>query len=225
MIYKVDQTAQASRYFSKEVRYSQIDWSRLDQIIDAFRQRILDWYAEPAAELAKNGHFAFAVMALNCLLIDTLSQFASGKDSSAASEFKKFIRNRLPSVYSCQLRTSIQHDDGKRQDTLADVADVLYHGYRCGILHQAHIPPYGGVDPGAAHAAQVIVPGLAKYNTTGLDCPTVILNPLLLLKDVRTSFEQYIGELKDRDTKHDQLRANFKSKFSSSFGIDVTGAV
>ena len=225
MIYEVDQTAQASRYFSKEVRYSQIDWSSLDGIVDAFKQRILDWYSEPAAELAKNGHFAFAVMALNCLQIDTLSQFVSGKDSSDASEFKKFIRGRLPSVYSCQLRTSIQHDDGSRQKTLTDVADVLYHGYRCGILHQAHIPPYGGVDPGASHAAQVIIPGLAKYKSTGLNCPMVTLNPLLLLNDVRAAFEQYLSELKDRDTKHDQLRANFKSKFSSSFGVDVTGAV
>ena len=86
MIYEVDQSSQASRYFSKEVRYSQVDWSSLDQIVDAFRQRILDWYAEPAAELPKNGHFAFAVMAFNCLLIDTLSQFVGGKHSSAASE-------------------------------------------------------------------------------------------------------------------------------------------
>lgn len=225
MFYEVDLTAQASRYFSKEVRYSQIDWANFDQIVDAFSQRILDWYVEPATELAKNGHFAFSVMALNCLLIDTLSQFVSGKEASSASEFKKFIRERLPSVYSCQLRTPIQHDDGKRTAAaLTDIADVLYRGYRCGILHQAHIPPYGGVDPGQPHAAQVINPGLVKYKATSSDCPTVLLNPLILFRDVRAAYDLYLIELKNRDAKFDQSRANFKSKFSRSFGVDVTGA-
>lgn len=94
MIYEINQTAQANRYFSKKTLYSQIDWSSLDDVVDAYRQRILDWYAEPAAELAKNGHFAFALMALNCLLIDTLSQFVEGKDSSSKGEFKKFIQDK-----------------------------------------------------------------------------------------------------------------------------------
>lgn len=71
----------------------------------------------------------------------------------------------------------------------------------------------------------MVIPGLAKYKATGQDCPAVILNPLLLLKDVRAAFELYLSELKDRDSKHDLLRANFKSKFSSSFGVDVSGAV
>ena len=224
MIYEVDQAAQANRYFSKEVRYSQIDWSNLDQIVDAYRQRIQDWYLGPAKELAKNGHFAFSVMALNCLLIDTLSQFVAGIDSSKPAEFKKFICKRLPSTYSCKLKTTIQHDDGKQTATLADVADVLYHGFRCGILHQAHIPPYGGVDPGADHAARAEVSGLVKYKSSGADCPSVIVNPLTLLEDLDETFEAYLRELKDRDPKNDQLRANFKKKFSTSFGIDVNTA-
>ncbi len=31
MIYEVDQAARANRYFSKEKRYSQIDWSNLNE--------------------------------------------------------------------------------------------------------------------------------------------------------------------------------------------------
>lgn len=225
MIYEVNPAAQANRYFSSAVRYSQIDWSDLDQIIDAFRQRIHDWYLDPATELAKNIHFAFSVMALNCLLIDTLSQFVSGKNSSKIPEFTDFIRKRLPEVYSSRLQPSIRHYDGKHKEReLADVADALYYGFRCGILHQAHVLPYGGVVPRASEPVHIEASGLLRYKDSGLDCPVVIVDPLTLLDDLSKSFEVYLDELKDRDPKNDSLRARFKDKFSSSFGIDVSSA-
>lgn len=221
MIYLVDPVAQASRHFSKEIKYSQITWSKLDQVVDAFRQRIADWYLDPANELAKNGHFAFSVMALNCLLIDTLSQFEAGIDSSDRSKFKGFIRTRLPSAYSQPVTPNIRHEDG-RSAVVEDVADALYHGFRCGILHTAHITPYGGVDPGASTPVRVEPSGKVKYKDTGTDCPSVIINPLILLKDVTAAFEKYIREL--MDPSKTALRDNFKKKFSTSFGVDLSAA-
>ena len=197
MIYEVQEAARANRYFSKEVRYSQIDWSRLDSIVQAYRQRIYDWYLDPARELAKNIHFAFSVMALNCLLIDTLSQFVSGTDSSTAEGFKQFIRDRLPDRYSSKLETPIHHDDGKKKTKLKDVADVIYHGFRCGILHQAHITPYGGIDPSNDAAVRFGLFGLLRYKPTGTECPSVILNPRTLLDDLQRAFDVYLEELND----------------------------
>jgi hypothetical protein len=223
MIYEVQEAARANRYFSKEVRYSQIDWSSLQSIIRAYRQRIYDWYLDPARELAKNVHFAFSVMALNCLLIDTLSQFVSGTDSSTAKAFKQFIRERLPDRYSSRLEIPIAHNDGKKA-TLVDIADVIYHGFRCGILHQAHITPYGGVDPGTDEAVRSGLFGLLRYKATGAECPSVILNPLILLNDLQEAFDVYLEELNDRRGNNDRLRENFKAKFSGSFGVDITAA-
>lgn len=224
MIYEVDKAAQANRFFSKEVLYSQIDRSDLGQIVDAYRQRIHDWYLNPAKELAKNVHFAFSVMALNCLLIDTLSQFMAGIDSSSKNEFKNLIRNKLPDIYSSKIDPPIRHQDGTRKEDLCDIADVLYHGFRCGILHQAHIPPYGGVAPGANNAIQQTTSGLVKYKDSGADCPSVIVNPLMLLEDLEKVFEIYLRDLSERDPKTAELRENFKRKFSTSFGIDVSAA-
>lgn len=224
MIYEVQEAARANRYFSKEVRYSQIDWSSLQSIILAYRQRIYDWYLDPARELAKNVHFAFSVMALNCLLIDTLSQFVSGTDSSTARAFKQFIHEKLPDRYSSRLETPITHDDGKKKTTLMDIADVIYHGFRCGILHQAHITPYGGVDPGTDEAVRYGLFGLLRYKADGAECPSVILNPLILLDDLQGAFDSYIDELNDRRGHNDRLRENFKAKFSGSFGVDITAA-
>jgi len=220
IFYELDQVAQAKRYFSKYLRYSDIDWTNLDQIVDAYRQRIQDWYLDPARELAKIWDFAFSVMALNCLLIDTLSQFVAGIDSSNSNQFKEFISKRLPSTYSSELKTPIQHDDGSRTKprTLRNVADVLYHGFRCGILHQAHIPPYCGVALGVAvceFSEQI------RYKASGVYCTSVVVDPLALREALDEAFEVYLRELKDRDLKNNPLRENFKRKFSNSFGIDI----
>lgn len=212
----------AVRFFDKDRLYVDINWFRFDQVVDAFRKRIQDWYLDPAHELAKNGHFAFAVMALNCLLIDTLSQFVHGRTSSAAIAFKQFLRDYLPN-YAVGLTVPITHYDGKTTQ-LGDVADVLYHGFRCGILHQAHVTPYGLIDPGQKQAVQIEPSGYVKYAASNADCPSVTINPLMLLTDLSTVFQDYVQDLNRHDPKHDQLRANFKVKFSSAFGVDVSSA-
>jgi hypothetical protein len=225
MFYEVDPAARAKRFFSSKVQYSEIEWSDLDQIVEAYRQRIQDWYLDPARELSKNIHFAFSVMALNCLLIDTLSQFMAGEPSSG-DFFKEFIQKRLPATYSRKLKKPIEHFDGKGKQAkaLEDMSSVLYHGFRCGILHQAHIPPYGGVVPGSEFAVVDGDYGLVKYKKSGADCPSVMVDPLSLLDDLERAFETYLQDLKDRDPKNDPLRTNFKRKFSVSFGIDISTA-
>jgi hypothetical protein len=231
MPYEIDQDTQKKRYFSAQVKYSDIDWLILDEILDAYRERIKNWYLDPAKELAKNPHFAFSVMALCCLLIDTLSQFVAGADSSSGQKFKEFIRTRLPATYSRKLKTPIEHYDGSKRKKnqaapdyiLEYMSDVLWHGFRCGILHQAHIPPYGGVAPGTSDAAREIS-GAAKYKASGADCAGIIVNPFKLLEDLEEAFDAYFRELKDRDQKQDQLRENFKKKFSTSFGVDISTA-
>lgn len=205
--------------FSKEFRYSDIDWGDLNEIVRAYRTRLLDWYLDPAAELAKNPHFAFSVMALNCLLIETLGQLVF--DRSGRYAFKSFVREHLPVVYSAPLGKRIKHcEPGKKPKMLKDVADVLYHAFRCGILHQAHLPPYAGVDPELGTPVEVRALGLVKYQATGDDCPSVVLNPRILLVDLRRAFEEYFAALVDPVTE-EKYRENFKSRFSSSFGIDI----
>ena len=225
MFYEVTPSEQPYRYFSSQVRYSQIDWSKLDAVVDAFKLRLDDWYLGPARELAQNIHSAFSVMALNCLLIDALSQFVAGELSSTGSGFKRFIRTRLPPAYYAELPTPIRHYDGSRpEQALCDVADVLYHGFRCGILHQAHISPYGGIIP-QAPAIRIEQSGAVRYKDSQAACPSVIVDPLTMLADLSVALDMYLRELKDRDANYDALRDAFRKKFSSSFGVDVYEAV
>jgi hypothetical protein len=219
------EAVQSQRYFDRDRRYSEIKWSSLSKVVDAFEKRMNDWYLEPIRSLrAASGHYAFAVMALNCLLIDTLSQFESGSTESSAGAFKKYIHKRLKK-FAGPVKYKIDYqrmDHGKlKTKQFSDIAEVLYTGFRCGILHQAHVPLYGSIRP-ANHRVSQRKSGLAVYAQSKTPCPSVIVNPWKLFEDLEHAFQRYVDELKDPATKHDQLRDNFKKKFNDSFGVDIS---
>ena len=37
---------QADRYFTRTKRYSDVDWTKLDSVVEAFAERIADWFDE-----------------------------------------------------------------------------------------------------------------------------------------------------------------------------------
>jgi hypothetical protein len=197
-------------------------------VIEAFEERINDWYLEPVRGMKSvSGHFAFAAMAVNCLLIDMLSQFAKGLPESDGAEFKLYLKN-TPQLakYAVGLAQPIDYQKYDRRTRtwvvkkLKTVADVLWVSFRCGILHQAHAPLYCRVDPGGPPVVGE-ASGRATYAATKTDCPCVTINPWILFADLETAFRQYVADLKNRDARYDPLRTGFKDKCTDSFGIDI----
>lgn len=92
--------------------------------IDIFTSRFNERYFNPIKKLLKcprkNG---FAIMALNCLLIDTFYQFENGVNSTSIHNKEKyvsFLLNNLSSIIASE-----------------DIAIKFYKSIRCGILHSA----------------------------------------------------------------------------------------
>jgi hypothetical protein len=207
-----------NRYFGKSIHYKQIDFAHLSSIIPAFEQRITDWYISPADLLAADWHNAFSVAAFDCLLIDTLAQFDAGASQSAKTMFIEYVKKTFP-----QFRTPLPAPikrPGKADITLP--AEVLYFAFRCGILHEAHIPPYAQMipEPGIVRAQAT---GIATY-PDGTDCCAVILDPLRLYSEIKTVFKKYLSSLLDPAPLNDLLRINFKKKFTANYGIDIMSA-
>src|ERR1019366_2899813 len=100
---------QNARAFRRGKPYDQVNWNDFREVVNEFHGRIDDWYILPTKELVKHnegGHFVFPVMAINCLLIDTLSQYYYGTDrspnetrnsfpESSEAKFKDFLVARL----------------------------------------------------------------------------------------------------------------------------------
>jgi len=100
---------------------------------------------------------------------------------------------------------------------------VLYHAFRCGIVHEAHVAPYGLVN-GGVRVVEFRPSGYTHYAATGADCPAVVINPWLLHDQVKAALAGYVANLKDHDAKFNELRDKFKHKFTESFGVDIQGA-
>jgi hypothetical protein len=207
------------RHFSRSNLYVNIDWARLSSIVPAFMDRITDWYIGPGSALAADWHNAFAVMAIDCLLIDTLAQFDQGEPESNGRMFVDYVKDKLPEFapnLPAPIRRPTRHD-------LETGADVLYSGFRCGIVHEAHIPPYAAINPEPG-IVRYVASGHATY-ADGSNCPAVFVDPIRLFRKLEGVFEEYIANLLDPDPAHDRLRRMFKRKFTSNYVIDIMGAV
>jgi hypothetical protein len=219
---------QNTRAFRRSTPYDQINWNNFGEVIDAFHGRIDDWYILPIKELINHkdgGHYAFAVMALNCLLIDMMSQFYYGTLTSSKNKFMNFVHDRTPKLAG-NLPIQINQPKSfhnKNGDPLTKYEDVLYTGFRCGILHQAHVPLYG-VLYGAPGPFDFKKDGVTQYSN-GADCPTVICHPSEVFKEIETAFLQYLDELLDPNPKFSNLRQHFKIKFEDSFGVTINTTI
>ena len=207
-----------NRHFSGQILYNQIDWMRLDSIIPAFQARLSEWYILPAKELAMEWHNAFSVAALDCLLIDTLSQFRKGTLESSRSVFIGFVEDSFPQ-FKVNLPAIIRR---KTRPPIKTLAEALYFAFRCGILHEAHIPPYCQILP-EPNIVRAEASGIATY-ADATACCAVILDPMEMLKALEVVFESYINNLLDPDPRHNRVRMDFKTKFEASFGINIDAA-
>lgn len=219
---------QNARAFRRMTRYDQINWNDFTAVVDAFHGRIDDWYILPTKELINHkdgGHYSFAVMALNCLLIDTMSQFYYGLLTSSGKKFKDFVRDRIPKLAG-NLPTQINQPVSPHNhngDPLSTYEEVLYTGFRCGILHQAHVPLYG-VLSGVPTPFAFQNNGTTQY-AAGPDCPSVICHPRKVFGEVETAFLQYLDDLLNPDPKFNGLRQHFKTKFEDSFGVTINTTI
>lgn len=229
---------QNARAFRRTTPYDQIRWNDFREVVNAFHGRIDDWYILPTKELINHkegGHYAFAIMALNCLLIDTLSQYYYGNDpspterangqkgslESSGAKFKDFLVERLkhrtgPLPAPIKQPVTSKNPKGK---PLVTYEDALWSGFRCGILHQAHIPLYG-VLYGIQNVLDCQPAGVTKYSD-GTDCPTVICFPQRLFDELETAFIKYLDDLLNPDLAYKDLRQRFKAKFEDSFGVTI----
>jgi len=164
------------------------DWTTAVEILAG---RIHERFIEPinyliAAEEPKPAierRFGFAVLAIDCLLVETLGAFIDGlentKDKSEAT-FCKFLTTRP--LFSA--------------DFTEDLAKQFYEEFRCGILHQAEI---GGESKVWSVGPLVRVVG-----------GKIIVNRNKFHEQLKVEFQNYLAEL--RDLKNVDLRKNFRKK-------------
>lgn len=166
------------------------DW---DKAVEIFRSRIQERYLEPVNIIIQKDStwkpkYGFSILAIDCLLIETLQAFREGKTDTNRTS-KQTFRNFLTMTDSFK-----NHFDNEK-------ANKFYEHFRCGILHQSEIKENSLVKTNSN------LP-LVSWEP---DDNKMIINRRKFHDLLVKEFDNYIEQLKMGDAK---LRKNFITKMN-----------
>lgn len=181
-----------SRHFSTKdwVRLkfdSEADWA---QAILILKDRLEARYLEHIRILLHRRNSGFAVLTLDCALIETLEQFRRGKQATPSRKGKEYFISFLTTT-----------DFSKHFS--AKIASAFYTQIRCGLLHQTETDGHSKIKHGDS------LPLISEImNGTGL-----IINKQLFHLLLEKVISRYLMDLENPENV--TLRQSFRSKMDS----------
>lgn len=166
------------------------DW---EIAFSVFESRIRDRYIAPvdfliASEMeapAIERRFGFAILAIDCLLVETLGAFLEGLEETTGRSQKIF----------CLFLTSRQKFSQIFSQALAK---KFYKEFRCGVLHQAEV--------GGNSRVWSVGPLVQEVGDS------IIVNRNEFHNNLKVELTTYLSEL--RNPTNVQLRSNFRKKMN-----------
>ena len=167
-----------------------IDNEKLKIAIEIFKNRMDGRFWDSIGLLRNNlnndkglQRYAFAITAIDTLLIETFAQFRDGRDTTESpnkEKYAKFLVEEFPQEFCNQTR-----------------AEKFYSWIRCGILHQAQTKNLSGLTYG-------------KDYVIGYENGYLLVSVDRLTDLLHAWYERYCERLED--TSEDDLRKNFVQK-------------
>ncbi|CAG1770014.1 hypothetical protein BAC3_00724 [uncultured bacterium] len=169
------------------------DWKKM---VEIFKDRIEGRFLKPIRLIAKDqdiGEFSgFSILALDCLIIETLNQFYHGIDETKG-EHKKFFWNFFKN-------SEFFKDHFSRKK-----AFIFYSHYRCGLLHQAQTKRKSVV----RIDQNVMIQSVENEISIGL-----IVDRAKFHEALEKEIFSYMVKLKNDEEKNSDLRINFIKKMN-----------
>ncbi len=133
----------------------------------------------------------FAILALDCLIIETLHQFYNGLNETTGEHKQAFWNFFHASVHF--------------NEFTEDTAHIFYSHFRCGILHQAQTKKQSKVRFAEDRMVQLV-------NQNNLQAG-LIIDRKMFHKALCKEIEDYATRLRNPSSPHDyELRVKFKDK-------------
>lgn len=183
-------------------KYTAEDWKSLtfkteeewQRAIDIFLDRIETRYLIHVDKIIKHRTSGFAVLALDCTLVETLEQFRRGKEKTPGRKVGDYFVAFLTS-------TSFKKHFDK------DKAKMFYKQIRCGLLHQTEAK-----NSRVKRTSALPMIAYTKGNK-GL-----VVNSMPFHQELKTVIRQYADEL--RNPKSKKAREAFRAKMDFICGVE-----
>lgn len=175
------------------------DWEKMVKI---FKDRIEGRFLKPIRLIAKDrdiGEFSgFSILALDCLIIETLNQFYQGID-----ETKRPHKNAFWNFFN--------NSEFFKDDFNEDKAFTFYEHVRCGILHQAQTKRKSVV----RIDQKAMIQSVENDISIGL-----IVDRAKFHEALEKEISSYMVKLKNDGVENSNLRGNFIKKMNLVCGIE-----
>jgi hypothetical protein len=171
------------------------DWKALDlnveeswdSAVDMFKDRLETRYLEHIRRLLPMKTSGFAVLALDCALIETIENFKRGTKTTPGGKGREYFVSFLTSSKFAEHFT-------------ADRAAIFYTQIRCGLLHQSE----------AGELSRIKRGGNLPLVSDTTDKKSLILNKVLFHDLLEEEIRLYYANLRSGATP--KLRLNFRKK-------------
>ncbi len=194
---KISPKYHASSYLALNLEVDKNDnWGEATKI---FNDRIQGRFVAPVDTIVNHTSYnisefsGFAILAIDCLIIETLNQFYKGTDETTGKNWKAF-------------RDFFQRSEHfKNEFPLSKLCEIFYSHFRCGLLHQAQTKKQSKIRYAEKRMIQLVDP--ANINK-GL-----IVDRKLFHDAIKLEIKDYVKKLENPTTSGDRtLRHNFIKK-------------
>jgi hypothetical protein len=179
-------------------KYSVDDWKYLSfvnetdwrEAVEIFRDRFESRFLDFIKRVVLYEYSGFAILAIDCLLIETLQQFFLGIDETPPRRSKSFFIQFLTNT-----SFSNYFDDEK--------ASRFYDCIRCGILHQGEIKSN----------SRILIDKSTPLVALPPEGDGIIINRRLFHNELLKVYKQYVDDLLTGNGNN-ELRINFRRKMN-----------
>lgn len=173
------------------------EWQKAVKILE---DRIRGRFLRVIEFIESYEYSGFAILALDCLLIETLQQFREGVPKTPVRKSKEYF-----------VRFLTETSFGKFFNR--NLANMFYEQIRCGILHQAEIKG----------SSRVLIRPQAPLVSLADDRNGLVVNRELFHGQLIKEFEDYVSLLRKNNPPDEKLRRNFKRKMDYICHISTAG--
>ncbi|APP08145.1 hypothetical protein P0E20_003518 [Vibrio harveyi] len=198
---------------SPNYTYEKLESNDIEDFIDVFEDRMLNWIFKPVEMLLNLEEGYIAAMGILSTYFEGIQIYIKGKDSTRNSQ--AFFIDGFCEVFG----TSEEALKPKVKDT----AKAFYSQSRCGFAHDGLFKNKLFFS-NAYHKTFVFTYPMTEGELdTSKPVESIVVNPYRFAELVFEHYKNYIGVL--RDNKNVQIRSNFEQAVKIKWGLDEGEAI